>query len=135
MPCDGAHARPHAPQLVTLVAVSASHPFEGSPSQFVKPAVHAPSTHTPVEHVALAFANAHAWPHAPQLARSDRTIASHPLATSPSQSAVPGMHVSAQAPAVQVAVPPAPAGHTCPHEPQFAGSVWVATQRVPQMVG
>ncbi len=56
-PFGGAHACPHAPQFDRLVESSVSQPFDGSPSQFANPALHAPITHAPVEHVAPAFAN------------------------------------------------------------------------------
>jgi hypothetical protein len=91
--------------------------------------------HVPVEQAAVAFANAHACPHIPQLATSDRTVVSQPFAALPSQSPSPGGHAIPHTPAVHEAVPFVPDGHTIPHAPQFIGSVCVATQRVPQMVG
>jgi hypothetical protein len=115
--------------------VSVSQPFEGSPSQLVNPALQAPITHEPVEHTALAFAYAHAWAHAPQLAMSARTSVSQPLATLPSQLPKPALHERAHAPAAHPGIPFAPDGHTAPQLPQFAGSVCVAAQRVPQIVG
>jgi hypothetical protein len=46
----------HAPQFPLSAWVFVSHPLDGSPSQSAKPTLHAPSAHTPVEHVAPAFA-------------------------------------------------------------------------------
>ncbi len=133
-PFAGAHARPHAPQFAVLLVGSVSQPFEGSPSQFANPVVHAPITHDPVEHAAPAWAKAHAFPHIPQLARLLRVSASQPFAGLPSQSPAPAVHASAQRPATHDAVALVPPGHTVPHPPQFMGSVAVETQRVPQTV-
>jgi hypothetical protein len=52
---------------------------------------------------------------------------SHPLAGSPSQLAKPGLQLTPQLPAVQVAVPLGPLGHTWPQVPQLFTSLPVAT--------
>lgn len=84
-----AHTRPHPPQLSALVCVLVSQPFAGFPSQFAKPLVHVPSTHAPPTQLAVAFANEHARPHAPQCAAFDESCASQPFAALLSQSPYP----------------------------------------------
>ncbi len=124
------HATPQPPQLIAFDSVSVSHPLAGSPSQLLKPAAHAPSTHTPVEQVAVACAKAHAFPQTPQLATLERVSVSHPFDAFPSQSLLPVGHWMPQRPATHEAIP----GHALPHAPQFMGSLMVLTHRVPQMV-
>jgi hypothetical protein len=87
------HDRPQAPQAVTLLRVSVSHPFPALPSQSPKPALHIPTAHTPAAQAAVAFAGMHARPQPPQWATPVRVSVSHPLAAIPSQSAKPAAQV------------------------------------------
>jgi hypothetical protein len=114
------HAVAQAPQFATDVRVSTSQPFAAFASQLPKPALQGPSAQTPDAHVAIAFANAHALPQAPQFAIEVWMLVSHPLAVFPSQSARPGEHVLRwQTPIVHTADAPGKL-HTVPHAPQLA---------------
>jgi hypothetical protein len=63
---ESAHARPHIPQLLAVVARFVSQPFAAFPSQSPKPAAHV-YVHAPRAQLAELFARgAHATPHAPQ---------------------------------------------------------------------
>jgi hypothetical protein len=115
----GLHAAPHAPQFV-VVRRFVSHPFGMFPSQFPKPELHAAYVQRPAPHVApVAFAGAHALPHAPQFVVV-LSSASQPFAEFPSQLPQPTpqpekVHV----PVAQLA-PVAFGGlHAAPHAPQF----------------
>jgi hypothetical protein len=124
---------PQAPQLVAALR-SVSQPLECVPSQFANAALHMRIWHVPVSHVAAAFASAQDVPQPPQSV-SVVVGRSQPLLGSPSQSAKPAVHVAAQRPRAQVApVVFAPIGQRFPHEPQFAVSVLVSTQRPLQLV-
>jgi hypothetical protein len=92
-------------------------------------------TQVPAAHDAPAWANAQAWPHAPQFATSAVTATSHPFNGSWSQSAKPGSHAAAHAPATQLARAFGPVGHAVAQPPQWAGSVRVSVHIVPQIVG
>jgi hypothetical protein len=59
------HTVPHALQF-DVVVVSVSHPSATPPLQSPKPVLHDAMAQAPVEHVAVAFAGAHATPHPPQ---------------------------------------------------------------------
>jgi hypothetical protein len=63
---------PHAPQLLVVLS-GVSQPLAAIASQLSKPMLQAARTHVPVEQEALAFANAQAAPHAPQLLTSSST--------------------------------------------------------------
>jgi hypothetical protein len=61
------HLFPHAPQLLTSVAVLCSHPLESIPSQFPHPAMQGPRIHVSSKHLGIAFGNGrHFLLHAPQ---------------------------------------------------------------------
>ena len=99
------------------------------PSQFPKPGWQRKPQVAP-EHVESAFARAgHAVPHAPQFSGSVLRTASHPVASSPSQSSVPGAqlttrHIDAAHPAVALS-----SAQTTPQPPQFSTSCEVSRQR------
>lgn len=70
------HTRPQLPQCAAL-DVTSTHAPEQSVVPIAQVDWHVPLLHT--------FPAAHTVPHAPQLRESSRTLASHPLATLPSQ--------------------------------------------------
>jgi hypothetical protein len=120
--CGRLHATPQPPQSV-IVVVDRSQPFDASPSQFAKPALHAPSVHEPVLQLSPAFGRSQPTPHAPQslvvlIARSQ------PLTALPSQFAKCASH----APSVHVPVmhdsPAFARSHATPQPPQSV-SVWI----------
>ena len=113
-----AQALPHAPQLVTEVVVSVSHPLSVLPSQLPQPALHAATAHVPPEHVPSAFGGAHVAPHPPQFDREVSAV-SQPFAASLSQLPQPTAHVTtAHVPPAQS--PVACAGlHPTPQPPQL----------------
>jgi hypothetical protein len=117
--CPVGHAWPHAPQSVRLVAVLVSQPVVGSPSQSAKPVAHAVRAHTPALHAPVAWAGAHAWPHAPHAARLVRRSVSQPLPAAPSQSPKPGSQLAMHALATHEASRCGPVGHARPHAPQW----------------
>ncbi len=83
---------PHAPQLVTSVAIASSQPLALLPSQLPKPAAQ-PSVHVPDVHCALALgALMQRVAHVPQNSGLRAVSASHPLDRSRSQSAKPEEH-------------------------------------------
>lgn len=107
---------PHPPQSVSVPSI-VSHPSLGTELQSAKPASHAASTQTPVAHDSLAFASAHATPHAPQ-SLSVEIERSHPFAAIPSQFARPGSQLTiAHAPIAHVSLAYERA-HATPHAPQ-----------------
>ena len=125
VPCALLHAWPHAPQLVTLVARFASHPFTGLPSQLPNPPLQV-GTQVPAVHVVVPLTLWHAVPQAPQLETFVFRFASHPFPPAfPSQLPKPAEHAIAQAPSEQLALPFAPL-HTVPQPPQFVALVSVA---------
>ncbi len=71
----------------------------------------------------------HAVPHIPQWVVLTRVSASQPLAALMSQSAKPGSQVKPQAPAAQVDIALALAGHALPQVPQCARVVRVSTSQ------
>ena len=125
------HTLPHVPQFETLVCTFVSQPLEAVPSQFPNPVVQDSIWHEPVEHVALAFASAHATPHPPQSA-SVVSDFSQPFAGFPSQLPHPVVHVGTQAPEVQTVVPWAFV-HAAPQLPQFEVVFRVASQPLPTL--
>ncbi len=111
---------PQRPQCRVFWFVLISQPLVALASQLAKPALQAPSAQALDAHVAVALANAHTRPQAPQLAVIARRSISHPLAGSPSQSAKPVVHAaSAQVPLRQAAVALANV-QALPHAPQWA---------------
>jgi hypothetical protein len=114
-----AQMAPHAPQLVSEVAVSTHVPL-----QRVCPAGHGVATHAPAEHICPA---AQAVPHAPQLAAEVARLVSQPFAAMLSQLPNPAEHVNPHTLAAHVATAPAGTAHATPHEPQFATEVAVST--------
>src|SRR5262245_28556272 len=68
--------------------------------------------HSPLAHPAVPFASGQAAPQAPQCAGSSARSTSHPLAASPSQSAVPSRHTSG--PVADDEPPPPSAGPAPP---------------------
>lgn len=130
------HALPQVPQLPTVV-VGVSHPLLARPSQFAKPPPQV-TPHAPAAHVAVPFAPLHTAHVAPHRAGSVFTsVASQPSAALPLQSAVPVGQPTMRTPhtpAVHDAVVPVGAGHTRPHDPQFAGSLCRLKQLAPHAV-
>jgi hypothetical protein len=123
-PLGGVQALPQAPQLLTLLVVSTSHPSLHRPLQSANPDAHAPQPQAPATHVAGACAGAgQVFVHAPQCARSFEVSTSHPFVAMPSQSAKGAVHAIPQVgPAPEsphVAVACGAAGHACPHEGQL----------------
>jgi hypothetical protein len=90
---------------------------------------HAPEAHIAVPPVALQTA-----PQRPQFDVELCVFTSHPSAALMLQSAKPALQVNPHAPAAQVDVALARAGHAVPHAPQFDVSVARLTQRPPQLV-
>jgi hypothetical protein len=106
----GAHAFPHAPQLVTADS-EASQPSAGLALQSANPTAQA---HAPPLQICCA---PQATLQDPQCAASVAGSISHPVATRPSQSRSPAGHWQ---------LPPthdAPSGQATPQPPQLVGSV------------
>src|SRR5204863_2471699 len=113
----------HLPQLFLSVAVFASQPFAGLPSQFAKAPAQAPSTQPPPWHIAAALGNTQAFAHPPQLFTSTRRLVSQPFAATPSQSRNEALHeATPHLPVVHPAVPLATAGQRLLHCPQLSAS-------------
>lgn len=94
-------AVPHAPQLLTLVAVSTSQPSIDWRLQSRRVPMHELTWQLPLTHSAPPV---HEVPQVPQCAASDRVFTSQPLAALASQSAKPALHSpSPQVAAVHVA--------------------------------
>lgn len=126
------HTVPHVPQLDGLLAVETSHPLVSLPSQFAKPGRHW-SVQTPRTQVLVALIReGQALPHMPQSVLLALRSTSHPLVSTPSQLAKPGMQVSAHRPALQLAMLLAGDGHAMLQPPQCAVLVVVSTQDPPQ---
>jgi hypothetical protein len=90
---------------VELVRVSVSQPLAGFMSQSAKPALHDPTVHTPMTHVAVALTSEHARPHIPQWSTLTRVSTSQPLAGFMSQSAKPALQLATvHVPAAHAAV-------------------------------
>jgi hypothetical protein len=87
----GEQTWPHTPQLSESESVFTSQPSPGSVLQLADGAMHAPSRHTPPEHVVSAFGNEHPLPQAPQLDGSVCPYTSHPVVVSWSQSKKPAL--------------------------------------------
>lgn len=85
------HAAAHAPQWA-LVSSGVSQPSLSALLQSPKPGWHATKLHVPMEHDALAPANAQLAPQLPQSVKVDSEV-SQPLFASLSQSANPLGHV------------------------------------------
>ena len=120
----------HRPQLALSVLRLVSQPLAATPSQFAKPAAHAPSTQLPAEHVAAALGKRHTTPQPPQfIVSAARTLTSQPSPAVPLQSAKPALHPPmAQRPLTQALTLALARAHTVPQPPQFRGSVAVFTQ-------
>jgi hypothetical protein len=132
LPLGYAHATPHAPQLVALVAVAVSQPLLGSLSQSPAPGAHW-IPHTPIAQVAVAPGpDGHARPHIPQCDALVVRGVSQPLAALPSQSPKPPAHSLTHAPITQRPVALGPPAQARPHAPQCIGSLWKsASQPLP----
>ena len=127
--CGSEQTVPQVPQFAGSLEIATSQPFAAVPSQFARPALHAPRTHAPALHVALAPVNVHTRAQEPQLFGSDAVARSHPLLALASQSAYPAAHAPrTHAPLAQVAAACANE-HALAHEPQLAGSVAVFTSQ------
>jgi hypothetical protein len=74
---------------------------------------------------------AHARPHAPQCTRVVTSV-SQPSSGSSLQSPRPATHATPHTPRAHVGCPPARAGHSAPHDPQWSASVVGSTQPLPQ---
>jgi hypothetical protein len=121
-PLGAPHALPQRPQCARVVLVLASQPLAALLSQSPKPALHI-NEHAPALQAGVPLAAAHAFAQRPQCATLDVVSVSQPLAGLPSQSAKPAAQRTPHAPAAQVAVALAAAGHALPQRPQCAGSV------------
>lgn len=77
------HSVPHAPQWVSEVLRSVSHPSLATLLQLPRPIVHEATSHTPAGHRAVAFESEHAAPQAPQLVGLCRSV-SQPSPRTPS---------------------------------------------------
>jgi hypothetical protein len=98
-------------------------------SQLAKPALHAPTPHAPIAHVAAALAAEHTLPHIPQLLTL--LLVSTQLIVAPLVQIVPGAGQSIlHAPITHIC----PIGHAVPQAPQFNESAWVSTHAAPQSV-
>jgi hypothetical protein len=114
------HARPHAPQLVTLVARFTSQPLAGLRSQSAKPEAQT-KAQAPAAQTAVAFA-----PAEQETAHEPQCVGSLPVFTqAPPQRESGAAQVVAQAPAEHTW----PAGHARPHAPQWALSLWPRTSQ------
>jgi hypothetical protein len=127
-----------APQLATFVSSGTSQPSSVDPArgplQSPKPLRQA-CTHLPAEHVCEPlFSVEHAALHAPQWAVLVERLTSQPLAAVLSQFEKPVLQANPHCPAMHVRVAFARVGQTLPHEPQWAGSVWVSVQVPEQLV-
>lgn len=113
------HSAPHPPQLDVLVSVLDSQPFASLPSQFAYPASQLARWQSPDVQIGVACANWHAKPHEPQLVGLVFVLVSHPFDVFPSQSPVPGAHVSVtHTPFLQLFCVPPSGLHEVGHEPQ-----------------
>jgi hypothetical protein len=112
---------PHEPQLVIVVFVFVSQPFEALPSQLPNPELHVPRVHTPDGHVSLAFARLQAVLQSPQSV-SVAMLRSHPLFAFPSQLLKFAEHDGVHAPPVHEVVPFVLV-QAVVHEPQCPASV------------
>ena len=128
--CGRTHARPQAPQLLTLSVVLLSQPFDGSPSQSPKPVAQRTTLHDPaVQPAVVVCGREQARPHMPQLAGSTAVFAQY----APS---VDG-HVASD---VAQLVAQVPREQTCPEAqarpqlPQLSLSVCRLTQVLPHCV-
>jgi len=65
-----AHSLPHAPQCITTVEVSVSHPLEATASQLPWPTLHAATAHWPPTQPGVPLAIVQTRPHAPQFMAS-----------------------------------------------------------------
>lgn len=110
------------PLHISVALSQQSVGFPPPPPQLVNPAPHTQAL--PV-HDASATQTT---PHAPQLALSVASAASHPVPGRPSQSAKPMLQVKPHAPAVHEFIALA-ALQTRPHIPQFATAVRVSTSQ------
>ncbi|MEZ4393139.1 MAG: hypothetical protein R3A48_18790 [Polyangiales bacterium] len=81
------HARAQAPQCWSLVRVSTSQPFEGSPSQSEKPGEQVYEQRPPAHSTALFARGAQAEPQAPQCSTEVCVFVSQPFIALMSQSA------------------------------------------------
>jgi hypothetical protein len=126
-----AHVVLHAPQSVSVLS-GVSQPLAAMPSQFAKPALHAPSVQVPVPQLAVALARLQLTLHPPQCVVVF-VGCSQPLVSSPSQFAKPVLHVpSAHVPAGHVAVALVRAQGT-PQPPQFVSVYKLCSQVVPSL--
>jgi hypothetical protein len=123
VPCALVQEVPQAPQLVRVVLMFVSQPFERLPSQSAKPAKQV-GAHAPAEHVAVPFALVQLLPQPPQLPVLVLRFASQPFCGLPSQFANPELQVGAQVPAAHVVAPFALV-QAEPHAPQLAVLVCV----------
>jgi len=126
-----AHARPHAVQFAALVFRFTSQPLAAMPSQSPYPVLQLAIAHAPAAQPAVAWLNAHARPHALQLATLVRVSTSQPLPAMASQLPKPDAHANEHALPAQVGEALAGVGHTVPHAPQLRTSVASVAQVVP----
>ena len=111
------HVTPHAPQLLTFVAMFVSQPLFLFPSQFAQPAAHTGS-HVPPTQLVVPCAFEHPIPHDPQSLTLVFRFASHLLLPFPSQFPKLPEHVGTHAPATHTVLPFAFV-HAAPQLPQF----------------
>jgi hypothetical protein len=111
---------PHPPQLLVVLS-GVSQPLAAIASQLPKPMLQAARAHEPVEQEALAFANAQAAPHAPQLLRLSSGV-SQPSAAIASQLSKPVLQAArTQVPVEQEGLAFGNA-QASPHAPQLLTS-------------
>jgi hypothetical protein len=104
VPPAGEHFVPQALQLLTSVLRLISQPLPGRPSQSLKPALQAPITQAPFEHVPVALAKVHLLPQPLQLLASVFWLTSQPLVGEASQFPKPEVQAPiAQMPVLHVA--------------------------------
>lgn len=88
------HARLHAPQLAVSLRVSASQPFDGSPSQSAKPGSQVYSQRLDVQVAVVWARGAQAIPQPPQWATVRDVSTSQPVDADVSQSAKGAVHIA-----------------------------------------
>jgi hypothetical protein len=117
------HGWPQPPQLLALVLVLASQPFDGLLSQLANPALQV-GMQEPAVQTVVPFAFVHELPQVPQFARVVFRLVSQPVEASPSQLPKPELQAMEHAPSEQLGVPLVPL-QDVPHAPQFATVVSV----------
>jgi hypothetical protein len=124
VPFGTKQAFPHPPQLVTVVAVSTSHPSPPLPLQSASVPPHVEMPHWPATQFGTPPIDGHWFVQPPQCSTFADVFVSQPFEGSESQSSKPAEHLIEQAPSAHVAVPLF-AEHGKPHAEQFFAFVCV----------